>query len=183
MSRKKIEQINLSLTINGTTYVDISTPKFRNAIMVCDHDDFNDWANDDRCGKILAVQSTTSSYPYAYMVFNKDKRKFFHRYVMKHLVLDKDQVDHINHNGLDNRKANLRDGGNGVNSWNRRIGSTNKSGYKGVSFKTANNKWCAQITLDKRVKHLGLFHTAKDASDRYELANYRRDSGLCYEEL
>lgn len=55
-----------------------------------------------------------------------------HRPVMN--ARDHEQVDHINHDGLDNRKENLRIVTNSQNGMNRRLTSANTSGYKGVSF-------------------------------------------------
>lgn len=53
----------------------------------------------------------------------------FHRLITKYEV-----VDHINGNGLDNRKCNLREGGNGINERNAVKRKDNKSGVTGVAF-------------------------------------------------
>ena len=44
------------------------------------------------------------------------------------------------------------------------IRSTNKSGYVGVSYIKANNKWYACITVDKKTKNLGVYNTPEEAS-------------------
>ena len=52
-------------------------------------------------------------------------------------------IDHINHNGLDNRKENLRICTNRQNSRNRKASKRNTSGIKGVSRHKLSNKWQA----------------------------------------
>lgn len=56
----------------------------------------------------------------------------------------------------------------------RKLISTNKSGYRGVSFDKKMNKWSAQIYLNNKKKHLGYFKEAIDgaiAYDKYILDN------------
>ena len=73
-------------------------------------------------------------------------------------------VDHINHNKLDNRKANLRNATKKQNMLNRDgVISTNTSGITGVYFRNKSNKWIAQICIDNQVKYLGIFSDRKDA--------------------
>jgi len=78
--------------------------------------------------------------------------------------------DHINHNGLDNRSANLRPATAAQNSWNRKKQSKpTTSKYKGV-HKTISNTWSAKITvLGKRI-HLGTFKTEPAAARAYDSA-------------
>lgn len=78
------------------------------------------------------------------------------------------EIDHINRIKTDNRIENLRLAANIENARNKSIPSTNKSGAKGVSWKSANRKWCAQIRVNGRPKHLGLFESIEEASKAYE---------------
>lgn len=76
-------------------------------------------------------------------------------------------VDHINHNGLDNRKCNLRICTNAENQHNRKIGSNNTSGYKGVSWNTLANKWEAQVKFNNKKIYLGRFISLEHAVKTY----------------
>jgi len=64
-------------------------------------------------------------------------------------------VDHINHDGLDNRKSNLRDCTNRQNQSNLR--KPGVSQYTGVYWHKHANKWRSQIQINSKLKHLGYF--------------------------
>lgn len=79
-------------------------------------------------------------------------------------------VDHINRNGLDNRKENLRLATRAENVRNRGIFASNKSGYKGVSFNKRLRKWVASARDGKRQVYLGLFTSPVKAARAYDVA-------------
>lgn len=83
---------------------------------------------------------------------------------------DKD-VDHINGNGLDNRRSNIRICSTSENMRNRKTHKNNKCGVKGVRFHKKVQKWDARIQVNKKPIHLGYFDTVKDASDAYNQAS------------
>lgn len=70
-------------------------------------------------------------------------------------------VDHINRDGLDNRKINLRLCTQKENIRNSKLYKNNSSGYKGISF--IRNKWRSRIFIEGKDKHLGLFDTLEEA--------------------
>lgn len=77
-------------------------------------------------------------------------------------------VDHINGNGLDNRKKNLRictRSQNLMNSKKPMNGKTSK--YKGVCFNVQNNRWRAEIRLNKKPIFLGYFLLESEAALAY----------------
>lgn len=80
------------------------------------------------------------------------------------------KCDHIRHDTLDNRKANLRPCTHAENQRNVRLRRTSKSGFKGVAFHKRAGKWEAYICSDGGKKHLGLFQTKHDAAKSYDVA-------------
>lgn len=87
---------------------------------------------------------------------NKSKRHCI--YMHRVLLPTKFEVDHINGNRLDNRKANLRKATRSENMRNRKIAKNNKSGFKGVWFNTKRDRWVAYIKFDNKTHVLA--HTA-----------------------
>ena len=78
-------------------------------------------------------------------------------------------VDHINHNGLDNRIANLRVATMRQNMWNMRKRRCNcSSKYKGVHRLKSKKKWRARITFNGRSILIGDFDTEKEAGMAYD---------------
>jgi len=74
---------------------------------------------------------------------------------------DDKEIDHRNHNGLDNRKENLRICTRSQNQYNQKLSKNSTSGHKGVSWKQQNKKWQAHITINGIRKYLG-YYTAKE---------------------
>ncbi len=80
-------------------------------------------------------------------------------------------VDHINGDGLDNRKANLRLATPTQNVWNSKCGmGRGKSQYKGVKWHKHVKKWAAVISVNGRRRHLGYFIDEKEAARAYDKA-------------
>lgn len=85
-------------------------------------------------------------------------------------------VDHINNNGLDNRRENLRlctphenSMGQGVNP------NRGTSKYKGVYLHNSGpNPWVAEIKHNRKLHYLGCFKTEKDAARAYNEAAEER---------
>ena len=80
------------------------------------------------------------------------------------------ETDHISGDGLDNRKSNLRKCSKTQNVHNATIRLDNSSGYKGVSRATKSKKWQAQIRVDGKLIHLGLFTCLIKAAKIYDTA-------------
>lgn len=104
---------------------------------------------------------------YAGATINK-KRVLMHRFIME--PSDGLEVDHINRNGLDNRRENLRIATRSQNNGNTKIPSHNTSGVKGVSYDKDRNLWAAHIKTHGRKKFLGRFGTKEEAASAYDRA-------------
>lgn len=76
-------------------------------------------------------------------------------------------VDHINHNQLDNRKSNLRVCTHHENTMNRQA-VVGVSGYKGVHFDTRTAKWVTQISFMGKTYHIAVFEDEAEAAKEYD---------------
>jgi len=79
-------------------------------------------------------------------------------------------VDHIDHNGLNNRNTNLRNATFTQNCQNQRRLSHKTSKYKGVYWNKGSKKWAAQITSNKKTYRLGYFTNETEAARAYDRA-------------
>lgn len=77
------------------------------------------------------------------------------------------EVDHMNRDGLDNRKSNLRICTRIENEMNKTVRKNTASGFKGVTWNHKNNTWRARLKKDGKFLHLGLFKNKKDAAKAY----------------
>jgi len=105
----------------------------------------------------------------------KSYQVLMHRMIMEHKLdspLAEDElVDHINHDGLDNRCSNLRLVTAQQNNFNRRCLNKIKSSiYKGVNWDKRHEKWQAKITVDGKRIRVGLYDTQFDAAKAYDEA-------------
>ena len=82
-------------------------------------------------------------------------------------------VDHINGDGLDNRKENLRVCKHQHNMMNMKKSKSNTSGYKGVSWHIKQKKYNAYIRVEGKRISLGSFDDAKKAALAYNEAAKR----------
>jgi hypothetical protein len=80
------------------------------------------------------------------------------------------QIDHIDGNGLNNQRKNLRICTNSQNQKNKGSYRNNTSGFKGVSWHKIHKKWNAKISVDGKRISLGDFSTKEEAYQAYCIA-------------
>lgn len=74
-------------------------------------------------------------------------------------------IDHINGNRLDNRRANLRVVSRGQNLQNRtRLQKSNTSGIRGVYWSASREKWIAEAKVNSKSHRIGYFNDIEEAS-------------------
>lgn len=114
---------------------------------------------------ITYVESTLRRDP----ITKKQKTISLHRFLLG--VTDRTIfVDHINRNGLDNRRENLRLATRAENNRNSRKRTINPCKYKGVTWRHYNQKFVASITVAGKKKHLGSFKNQEEAAKAYDAA-------------
>jgi hypothetical protein len=88
-----------------------------------------------------------------------------HREILGLDASDKRVVDHINHNGLDNR-CNIRPCTQTQNHFNAHS-FRGTSRYKGVHWHRSNKHWVAKLKMNGKPIHLGCFKSEVDAARAY----------------
>ena len=142
--------------------IDTSTKTHPNRFTLVDDEDFNwlnqwKWRTEFARGKKYVCRS---------------KREGFgtrmHRVILK--AKKGEEIDHIDGDGLNNQKVNLRFCTHAENMRNRDLQKNNTSGYKGVSWSRKNKKWQAHIKYKGKQMGLGLFFCLIKAAAAYDEA-------------
>lgn len=96
-----------------------------------------------------------------------------HRELLGLAVGDPSEVDHINRNPLDCRRANLRIVTHAQNHQNRGSLPGSSSEHRGVSWNATRRAWVAYIHLDGKLQVLGVFECETDAASAARAARAR----------
>lgn len=112
-----------------------------------------------------AVHKWHLNHGYVASTLPNRKVLFLHRHILEYN--GELEIDHINHSGLDNRKANLRVTTHQQNGMNQQRQKGCSSEYKGVYWFKNAKKWRAQIKANGEKIHLGYFTNELEASEAY----------------
>ncbi len=148
--------------------IDISTPKFPNMFAMVDDGDFEflsqwKWYGMPGKGRVRVYRSIRVERGAG----GKKRNICTHREIMN--PPPGLMVDHIDGDGLNNQRSNLRICTNAENSKNRIQSRTSKRRFKGVR-NTRGSKFNARIKVDFKEIHLGHFDTEEEAALAYNAA-------------
>ena len=127
----------------------------------------------------LVVSKVQSVYAKRDLPREKGKHRgiYMHREILSRVLgrtlARNERVDHINGDGLDNRRCNLRLATGTQNNANSRLRRTNTTGYKGVTWSAKRKKYVAQIHFNGRGIFLGHYDTPGEAHEAYKEAAIR----------
>ncbi len=143
----------------------INSPKYGRKELLFDEEDFT-----------LVIQHNWHLKPerngnfYAHTNFWRDGKRTGGS-IHRHLCPEWKMIDHINGNGLDNRRCNLRESSYKENCKNKKKrNSTTSSKYKGISWITRNKRWMAGIMVNYKKIHLGYWKDELAAATAYNIA-------------
>ena len=110
-------------------------------------------------------------------VWDAKRKKHLHFYLHRILTgaIPGESIDHINGNGLDNRRSNLRFATAHQNQSNKRLSLSSRTGFKGVSIdkRRRNTPFRSRIHNLGASIWLGYFHNARDSAIAYDEAANR----------
>lgn len=155
-------------TENTTHRIPLTQGKFA-TVDACDYEWAMQW-------KWYATFAGNESQPIWYAVRNprvpETIKTYLHRAIASRCGFTKIQdVDHRDHDGLNDTRANLRPATRSQNLGNRRKADGCSSGFKGVYFYGNRRKgWMAQITVRGTTFNLGYFLTENEAHTAYIMA-------------
>ena len=101
---------------------------------------------------------------YAVRGWTKENRMLLHQAVFGPTPND---IDHRDGDGLNNRRANLREATRSRNSANARKRTGTASIFKGLYFHRKNKTWVAAIMVNGKRVHIGTFREEINAAQAY----------------
>jgi len=150
----------------GYLEVDVSTPKYPDAVMLIDKEDW-EYLKSLGIGKVYGHRNSRARTTYACVYYRESAHKI-HRLIFPD-IKSSETVDHVDGNGLDNRRKMLKvcSQRENVVSGLKRLKQTSK--YPGVCLKPS-GRWCAQIHVSGDTRYLGTFDDEEVAAEAYRKA-------------
>lgn len=130
--------------------------QLKHGTAIIDEQDF-DKIKDYKWSSILCGKSKN---PYA-VSSHFGQIVYMHRMIAD--AKDNQFVDHIDGNGLNNSRDNLRFATPSQNNMNQRVREDNTSGHKGISWCPDREKYQVYINIDRKRKSLGRYKTLEEA--------------------
>ncbi len=134
----------------------------------------------DEVDRDLVIKNWQPTGRYVSKKDNDRKHIYMHRIILERMLgrplKDNEIADHINSDGFDNRRENIRaltQDENSTNAMKPARSNTKKkstSRYKGVSFDKGLGRWRARITCGGITHHIGYFGDETDAAKAYDKA-------------
>jgi hypothetical protein len=141
--------------------MELEIPLTQNKVALVDGDVY------DTLSKFKWCASKQCNTYYAFHAFMRPDKTYnligMHRMVIS--IPNGFRCDHINGNGLDNRKCNLRVVTIRGNAQNQHVKKSSK--FPGVSWYPKYNKWVSKIRVNDTRHHLGYFIEEHDAYKAY----------------
>lgn len=141
-------------------------PLTRGQVALVDDDDFERLSKHRWC-----YLSGDAGAGYAYRHIREDGKQktiLMHRAIMN--PTKGFEIDHIDHDGLNNSKSNMREVTHAQNMMNLRANAGGTSAYKGVCFPTDSRNFVAQIQVNHKTIYLGCFTDERLAAQAYNNA-------------
>lgn len=126
--------------------------------------------------KIIVGSKAGSIGKLGYLSVQINKKKYkTHRLVfLYHYGYLPKEIDHIDNDKTNNNVDNLRQASRSDNMKNMGFHSKNKSGFKGVNWHKASNRWTVQLMVENKKKYFGIYQdleladlVAQEARNKY----------------
>ncbi len=138
----------------------IKSPKYGDYTVLVDDEDYNNVSKHKWC-----LQK--AKYGFYAARYDKMVYLFMHRVILN--ALNGEICDHVDGNGLNNQKDNLRKCTVSENNRNSKIRKHNSANYKGIELQKS-GKYHVRITLNKNRISVGTFDTELQAAAAYNRA-------------
>lgn len=144
-------------------------PLTQGKVALVDDADFERLNNYQWYAQKQVRQSRTTWYAVRHSKGGTRRLLRMHREILS-IVDPKVEVDHVDGNGLDNRRRNIRAATSQQNNHNRRKRTKCSSIFKGVCWLSARGKWRAHIEINGHTHHIGYFDDEQAAARAYDEA-------------
>lgn len=108
--------------------------------------------------------------PYAFSNIARGDGSGWRMTTMHSLIMGRAFIDHVDGNGLNNQRHNLRPATHAQNGANARKNPGKTSRYKGVFWDRWRSCWTAKITVNRQARGLGRYEREEDAAAAYDVA-------------